>query len=55
MRVGDLVHSKRYKILGIVVAKGQNRATLRDYVSVLWLANNEKTIEHEEDVEAICE
>ena len=50
MRIGDLVQSKRYKILGVIVAKGQNRATLQDYVTILWLDKNTKTTEYPNDV-----
>ena len=50
MQVGDLVQSKRYKIHKVVVAKGQNRATLQDYVTILWLDKNTKTTEYPNDV-----
>ena len=50
MRIGDLVQSKRYKILGVVVAKGQNRVTLRDWEKILWLDKNTKTTEYPNDV-----
>ena len=50
MQIGDLVQDKRCEILGVVVAKGQNRATLRDYVTILWLDKNTKTIVYPNDV-----
>ena len=39
MQIGDLVQSKRYKILGLVVDMCAVKAT------ILWLDKNTKTIE----------
>ena len=44
MQIGDLVQSKRYKILGLVVDTCYVTAT------ILWLDKNTKTIENKSDV-----
>ncbi len=44
MRIGDLVHSKRYKILGVVVDMCAVKAT------ILWLDKNTKTIEEQSNL-----
>ena len=50
MRIGDLVQSKRYKILGVVVAKGHEYNRHSSKVTILWLDKNTKTIEYPNDV-----
>ena len=44
MQIGDLVQSKRYKILGLVV----DMCAVN--VDILWLDKNTKTIENKSDV-----
>ena len=44
MQIGDLVQSKRYKILGLVVDMCDVK------VDILWLDKNTKTIENKSDV-----
>lgn len=45
MQVGDLVQSKRYKMLGVVIAKGHEYNRHSSKVTILWLDTNIKTIE----------
>ena len=47
MRIGDLVQSRRYKILGVVVDMCYVTAT------ILWLDKNTKTIENKSDVQPL--